>query len=74
MYLLPKRNKNYQFGPKMRKRGKDQSFRDIYCQGEAFRRFLLTSALIEAQVSFHKELNQVTLLSNSLCLGQGIKT
>lgn len=74
MYLLPKRNKNYQFGTKKKKRGKDQSFRDIYCQGEAFRRFLLTSAIIQAQVGFHKELNQATLLSNSLCLGQGIKT
>ena len=50
--FLPKRNKNYQFGPQIRKKGKDQSFRDIYHQGEAFRRFLLPSALIEAQSEF----------------------
>lgn len=45
--FLPKRNKNYQFGPQIRKKGKEQNFRDIYHQGEASRRFLLPSAQSE---------------------------
>lgn len=67
--FLPKRNKNYQFGPQIRKKGKEQNL-EIYIIKEKLPEDFFYP---QHKVSFHKELNQVTLLGNSLCLGPGHK-